>query len=323
MMDHAEVSFFDFEPRTSQVLREVLVGLSQSQKSLPPKYLYDQKGSEIFKEICELEDYYPTRTERRILETHAQEIAHYMGEDILLIEPGSGAAEKVRIILDKLDSPRGYVPVEISKEILLQSSMALSEEFPSLDIVPVCADFTLEFELPMRVSSYQGKKVIFFPGSTIGNLNPREAIDLLKHFSGLVGSGGGLLIGVDVKKDAAIFKRAYDDSKGVTAMFNLNLLERLNREVLAQFEKDNFEHVAFYNEEKGRVEMHLRSKFAQLVRVNQTIFRFNEGETIHTESSYKYHPMEFCELAAVAKFQIKKMWMDSEKLFCVYYFERD
>lgn len=318
-----QIQLYDFEPRVSNVLTEVLVGLSKSQKTLPPKLLYDRRGSELFEDICKLEEYYPTRAENEILSKNAKGMARLIGEDALIIEPGSGSAEKVRHLLSCLKNPSGYVPIEISKEILLRTTAELHEEFPKLDVVPVCADFTQELELPITVGSRSGKKVIFFPGSTIGNLTPQEAIQFLKKFGKMVGVGGGLLIGVDMKKDHQAFKLAYDDPQGVTAEFNLNLLERLNREVGAGFELNNFKHDAFYNEDQGRVEMHLISKIPQLVKVNQTVFRFKEGETIHTESSYKYTVPEFTELCAKTRFVLKENWHDAHNLFSVYYFERE
>ncbi|HXH32641.1 MAG TPA: L-histidine N(alpha)-methyltransferase [Bacteriovoracaceae bacterium] len=323
MMENSEVRLYDFEPNVNSLLKEVLVGLSKTQKAIPPKLLYDRRGSEIFEDICKLPEYYPTRTETEILKTYAHEMAELIGPDALIIEPGSGSGEKVRHLLRELTSPKGYVPIEISKDILLRMAEELHAEFEHLTVLPVCADFTQEIELPLTVDAQVGKKVVFFPGSTIGNLDPSEALAFMKKTGKLIGSGGGVLIGVDLKKDAETFKLAYDDPQGVTAQFNLNLLERLNREASAAFNLQNFEHTAFYNEELGRVEMHLVSSVPQLVRVNQTVFRFMEGETIHTESSYKYTIEEFCELAAKARFKIKNCWQDEKKLFCVYYFEKE
>lgn len=316
------VEFLDYAPKTHSLLKEVLTGLSKGQKAIHPKFLYDKKGSEIFEEICKLPEYYPTRAEHEILSTYAGEMAEYIGEGALIIEPGSGSGEKVRHLLKVLKNPEGFVPIEISREILLRMTEELHEEFPELKVLPVCADFTQDIELPVTVGSSSGKKVIFFPGSTIGNLTPEEAIHFLKMYGDMVGENGGLLIGVDLKKDKETFELAYDDPQGVTAAFNMNLLERLNREVNASFDTEKFVHAAVYNEELGRVEMHLKSKIPQLVRVNQTVFRFHEGETIHTESSYKYSVEEFCELCAKAHFTVKQCWKDSNKMFCVYYFEK-
>ena len=317
------VEYLDLEPKSTTLLKEVLVGLSKTQKMIPPKFLYDEKGSQIFEQICELPEYYPTRTENQILEANAKSMAKILGENALIIEPGSGSASKVRHLLKHMKNPAGYVPIEISREILVRTTNELHEEFPELNVVPVCADFTQELEFPLSVDGQRGKKVIFFPGSTIGNLSPAEASTLLKKFSKMVGHNGGLLIGVDMKKDKITLKNAYDDAQGMTAAFNLNLLERLNRELDASFDVNNFYHEAFYNEELGRVEMHLKSRVSQLVRVNQTIFRFREGETIHTENSYKYSVEEFCELCAKAHLTIKKCWKDKDNLFCVYYFEKE
>lgn len=322
--DVAESSeIIDLGLKKTNMMDDVLTGLSQSQKTIHPKYLYDKKGSEIFEEITHIPEYYPTRAESEILSTHSQEMADYIGNRALIIEPGSGNGVKVRQLLKKLHDPEGYVPIEISREILLRMTNELHEEFPELRVTPVCADFTAEMDFPLSISDRSGKKVIFFPGSTIGNFHPDEAIHFLKRLRKLMGHHGGLLIGADLKKDIHIVTEAYDDPAGVTAAFNLNLLERLNRETNASFDLSNFVHEAIYNEHLGRIEMHLRSKIAQLVRVNNTIFRFKEGETIHTECSYKYTVEEFCELCAKAGLVIKKFWMDHKKLFCVYYFENE
>ena len=319
----AEIELLDLEPKTVNFLKEILMGLSKSQKTIHPKYLYDKKGSEIFEMICNLPEYYPTSAERSILQLHGKEIARLIGRDALIIEPGAGSCEKTRILLHFLNKPSGYVPIEISREILLRMTMELSDEFTDLRLFPVCADFTQDIDLPLTVESQRGNKVIFFPGSTIGNLHPFEATIFLKKLSKLVGTNGELLIGVDLKKDPSILESAYNDSSGVTASFNLNLLTRLNREADANFQLNNFQHEAIYNQKLGRVEMHLRSKIPQLVRVNQTIFRFREGETIHTECSYKYTVEEFCEFAAKARFVIKKFWLDEKNQFAVYYFSRE
>lgn len=323
MMEAHEVELIDLEPRPANLLKEVLIGLSRKQKTVNPKFLYDKRGSELFEKICELPEYYLTRAEFAILQKYNHEIAAYLGPQVMIIEPGSGAGRKVRPILNSLVNPASYVPIEISREILLRMTGELHEEFPGINILPVCADFTQDIDLPLSVESQRGRKVIFFPGSTIGNFHPEEAVGLMKKFSHITGANGGLLIGVDLKKDSERLRLAYDDTQGMTAAFNLNLLDRLNREANANFDSHKFSHVAFYNEELGRVEMHLKSNIAQLVRVNQTVFRFREGETIHTECSYKYSVEEFCELAAHAGWSIRKFWLDPEKLFSVYYFEKE
>lgn len=313
----------DLGIRPSHLLSEVLVGLSKSQKTINPKYLYDKKGSEIFEEISKLPEYYPTRTEFQILKKHAKQISSFVGEGALIIEPGSGSGEKIKLLIPSFKNISGYVPIEISKQALTKMTGEFQNLFPDIKVIPVCADFSHQREFPISINLKNSKKIIFFPGSTIGNFHPLEAINLIKSFGKIVGRGGGLLIGVDMKKSPDLLKPAYDDSQGVTKDFNLNLLTRLNREINANFDLQKFEHHVIYDEKLGRIEMHLKSTIDQLVRVHQTVFRFKEGETIHTECSYKYRTEEFCELAAKARFTIKKTWMDAAKLFCVYYFERE
>lgn len=308
--------------KVSHILREVLVGLSRKQKGLPSKLLYDKLGSEIFEKICELKDYYPTRAEKEILVNHGEEIASMIGRNALIIEPGCGNGGKFKLLMQFLDSPAGYMPVEISREILLRLVGELDNEFPNLSVFPVSGDFSLDFGLPCGVGDYE-RRIIFFPGSTIGNFEPQKAVEFLRRLLRLTGPATGLLIGVDLKKDIDRMLRAYDDSDGVTAAFNLNLLNRLNRELDATFNPGWFSHQAIYNHRKGRVEMHLVSQGSQHVQVNQTVFHFSEGESIHTENSYKYTVQEFSDLCSKARLVLRKTWMDTEKLFCVYYFERN
>ena len=319
MMENFEVD----DVVDSSMIKEVLTGLSSTQKNLPAKFLYDKKGSEIFLKICQLEEYYPTRVENYLIKKHAIEMAKYIGPNALIIEPGSGSGEKVRPLLSQLNRPKAYIPIEISREILMLMSEEFYSEFPHLKIYPVSADFTQEIDLPPIIKTHAGKKIIFFPGSTIGNFHPHEAVEFMKKYSRLVTPHGGFLIGVDLKKDPETLVRAYDDEEGVTAAFNMNLLHRLNREVNAEFDLKKFHHMAIYNEDLGRVEMHLVSQEPQLVKVNQTVFRFGEGESIHTENSYKYSIDEFTELGLKAKLNLVKYWTDSEKQFCLFYFERE
>lgn len=322
LLEEERFELIDTSDQSSyQFSNDVIEGFSKDRKTLSPKYLYDKRGSEIFEMITDLEEYYPSRTETAILNSFSPDMASWIGPEALLIEPGSGSGEKVRDLLPFLIRPVAYVPVEISKEILIRMSEELTLEFPEVPIRPVCADFTRPFHLPQLPSVR--KSVVFFPGSTVGNFDPSGAIELLKSFGDLVGKDGGLLIGVDLKKDPAVLELAYDDPKGVTASFNLNLLKRLNRELSATFDLRKFKHIALYNKSAGRVEMHLVSKCAQIVKVSGKEFHFKEGETIHTESSYKYSVEEFITLAAHAKFKIRNYWKDSGDLFCVYYFERE
>ena len=313
----------DHGPSTSTMLKEVLIGLSQHQKSLPPKYFYDKKGSEIFEKICLLNEYYPARAEAEILRTYAHEIAELIGQASLILEPGSGAGQKIRLLIPHLLDPAGYLPIDIAKEMLLKMTDEIRNEFPCLKVSPICADFNQEMDFILNVNNTENKRVVFFPGSTIGNFSPPEAISFLKKTGKVIGHGGGLLIGIDLKKNPKTMIEAYDDPAGVTADFNLNLLERLNREVSASFDLNSFFHKAQYNEELGRIEMHLVSKAPQYIRVNETVFRFRRGESIHTENSYKYTTDEFTELCAKARFKLRQFWKDQRSLFCVYYFEWD
>ncbi|MFQ5429431.1 MAG: L-histidine N(alpha)-methyltransferase [Phycisphaerae bacterium] len=296
---------------------DVLIGLGRSQKSIPSKYLYDRRGSELFDRICELDEYYPTRTELAIMRQHADEMARAVGPRAMLIEYGSGSSLKTRLLLDRLDDPAAYVPVDISKEHLLRAVEKLRREYPRLRILPICADFTRRIELPDCPGPVRAR-IVYFPGSTIGNLTPDQAADLLRGVAALT-QGGGLLIGVDLKKDPDLLRRAYNDSQGLTAAFNLNLLEHINRELRADFPVDRFEHRAIYNPRFGRVEMHLVSRVAQTVALNGETFSFRRGETIHTENSHKFSLAEFEQVARTAGLRVRKVWLDDRRLFSVQY----
>lgn len=300
---------------------EVLPGLLNAQKTIHPKYLYDEIGSEIFEEICLTEDYYPTRAEKEILHNFGAEIAELIGDEAVIIEPGSGASEKIRILLPHLIRPAGYIPVEISSEILERSAKEIRSDFPELTVTTICTDFMQDFNCKHALKTK--KEIIFFPGSTIGNLDPIDALMFLKRLKNMIKSPGGFLIGVDTKKPTKIFEQAYDDSHGVTARFNLNLLARMNRELEGDFKLENFSHMVCYDEDMGRVEMHLKSLVPQYVRLRETVLNFMPGETIHTESSYKYAPEEFEELGRQAGLMPVKSWEDSNGLFRVYYFNKE
>jgi dimethylhistidine N-methyltransferase len=292
--------------------------IRKRQKEIQCKYLYDERGSQLFDAICELEEYYPTRTEMRIMDQHGAEMAELLGSGILLIEYGSGSSTKTPILLRHLQRPAGYVPIDIAREHLLRSAERLKSEFPQLKILPVCTDYTMPFELP-EIDRPVSRRVVYYPGSTIGNFHPDEARQFLRRIAGVCGSGGGLLLGVDLRKSPEILEPAYNDSAGVTAAFNLNLLERINRELGADFDLDQFEHRAIYNEERSRIEMHLISRRDQTVRVAGRAFSFETGETILTECSYKYTFEGFAELAASAGFNVKRVWTDDQQLFSVQY----
>jgi L-histidine Nalpha-methyltransferase len=301
-----------------QFLRDVIRGLGKPQKQLPCKYFYDDIGSTLFDEICELDEYYLTRTELGILHEHAADMAAAIGEDCDVIEFGSGSGLKTRLLLKQLQDPRAYLPVDISYEPLERSAQELSERFPALRILPVHADFTAELTIP-DTGDPKARRVVYFPGSTIGNFSPRAAVMLLDSIARLVGDGGGLLIGFDLDKDESIVRPAYNDSRGVTAAFNLNLLTRINRELDADFDLESFSHRADYRRELERVEMHLVSREAQTVRVANDHFRFVAGETIHTECSYKYRRDHFARLASQAGFALTREWKDSLDHFAIQY----
>ncbi|MFE1245417.1 L-histidine N(alpha)-methyltransferase [Fictibacillus sp. NPDC058756] len=297
---------------------EILNGLKSSPKSISPKYFYDKKGSELFESITMLREYYPTRTELFILNKYKSEMANAAGTNSALIEFGSGSSEKVRTLLEAMPELKEYVPIDISKDFLYQSARALSMEYPGLNVYAVSADYTAKFEMPKLESE---RKVVFFPGSTIGNFEPHEMEDFLKQTAELLKPGGGLLIGVDLKKDQAVLNAAYNDKKGVTRDFNLNLLNRLNRELLANFKLEDFSHHAFYHAEKGRVEMHLVSLKNQVITIGDVQIAFQEGETIHTENSYKFTIKEFHQIAAMCGFKPKKVWCDERQWFTIHYLE--
>lgn len=294
----------------------VLSGLARPRKAIPSTYFYDAEGSRLFERICELEEYYPTRTEIGILRDNAGAIAAALPERSLLVEFGSGASVKVRLLLDALDRPAGYVPIDISREHLLASAAALAADYPDIAVLPVCADFTRTFRLPRALP--ECPRVGFFPGSTIGNFHPHEAVRLLAGFAARLGRGGRLLIGADLKKDERILHAAYDDAQGVTAAFNRNLLVRINRELGGTFDPAAFAHRAVYDARTGRVEMHLVSPSAHSVRVAGRTFRFAAGETIHTENSYKYSVEDFHAIAAAAGWRPEAVWIDPAQLFSVH-----
>ena len=298
--------------------KEVIDGLSKDKKELSSKYFYDERGSQLFDEICSLEEYYVTRTELKIMRRNIDEIAARMGKSVQLIEYGSGSSEKIRILLDNIPEIKSYVPIDISCEFLAKSAARIAESYPGLQVAPVCADYSSSFEIPDAEQEI-AQKVIYFPGSTIGNFHRTQAIAFLQNIVRVGGKNSALLIGVDLKKDEEILNRAYNDSKGVTAAFNLNQLAHFNRALGSDFDLQNFEHDAFYNRDVGRIEMHIRSRREQDVHVNGNVVHFEAGESIWTESSYKYSLPEFAALAAEAGYSVEKVWTDAENLFSVQY----
>lgn len=315
----SNISLQDLAPRRQQFLDDVIEGLEHSPKTLPCKYLYDRRGSVLFDQICELDEYYLTRTELAIMEDHVAEMASAIGPECALIEFGSGSSLKTRLLLDALDSLAVYVPIDISRQHLRETAEQMQQRRPELNIQPVCADFTEDFELPEPPAPVR-RRVVYFPGSTIGNFGPYDASVLLERFAKLAGPGGALLIGVDLAKSPDVLVPAYDDAAGVTASFNRNLLVRINRELGADFDLDRFEHRAIFNAEESRMEMHLLSLSDQSVQIGDATFEFTAGETIHTESSHKYSLERFQELASGAGFTLEKVWLDDQKLFSVQLF---
>ena len=307
----------DFSPDDEVMLRDVLHGLALPAKNIPSLYFYDQRGSELFDAITRLHEYYPTRTEIGILETHGGEMAAALGPGVRLIELGSGSALKTELLLARLDSPAAYVPVEISREHLQAAAARIAADFPELEVLPVTADFTEPFDLPEPKRSRVRRNVAFFPGSTIGNFPRAMAADLLRATRREVGTGGAMLIGVDLVKDRAVLERAYNDAAGVTAQFNLNLLVRLNRELGADFDVGGFRHEAVWDDVHERIEMRLVSTRPQSVQVAGRTFDFAAGEILVTEYSHKYTPDGFRALAEANGFSVAKIWTDPEQLFSV------
>lgn len=308
----------DQAPATESFREAVLRGFQNEQKQVPSKFLYDERGSELFSKICEQEEYYPTRTEIGIMQRHGAAMAEAIGPRVRLVEYGSGSSRKTRLLLDRLTDVAAYVPVDISREYLLESAEALADEYPSVPVQPVCADYTAPFTLPDPLPS-TARTVVYYPGSTIGNFLPEEAREFLRRIADTVGPEGGLLLGVDLQKDIDILEAAYNDAAGVTAAFNKNLLRRMNRELEATFDLDRFEHEAVWNPERTCIEMHLRSTTAQSVTVANETFSFEDGETIHTEDSHKYTLASFAQLAKEAGFEVEAVWTDEREFFSVQY----
>jgi dimethylhistidine N-methyltransferase len=306
-------------PESSDFLADVIAGLSSNPRTIPCKYFYDERGAALFQKICELPEYYVTRTELDILDRHRADIASQLGPNIELIGLGTGAGTKTRILIEALENPAVYIPVDISEKQLRQSTTLFRKIFTDLEILPLCADYLQPVVLPPSRRT-PARNIVYFPGSTIGNFEPDEAIQFLHRIANVCRGGGGLLIGVDLKKKRQLLEAAYNDSAGVTAQFNLNLLKRINRELGADFDLTQWQHRAVYNSNAGRIEMHLVSETDQVVHINEHKFHFRRGETIITEFSYKYTPEQFAALAAKAGFEFVRMWTDNERLFGVFYF---
>lgn len=318
-MNGDAIAVLDLAPAQKEFRDEVFAGLDRQPRMLPSKFFYDERGSELFLQICQLPEYYITRTELAILQERGSEIAAVLGEQIELIGLGTGAGTKTRLLLEHLKNPTAYLPVDISLEQLTQSTAAFSKLFPDLEILPVCADYLRPFDLP-SASRTPAHKVVYFPGSTLGNLEPDCALEFLEKIHSLAGEKGMLLIGVDLQKPKEILERAYNDAAGVTAEFNLNLLARANRELDANFDLAQWRHFAFYNERAGRIEMHLVSGSAQRVKISGREFDFAKDEHLVTEYSYKYSRSQLIEMAARAGLRFRELWTDREELFGLFLF---
>ncbi len=295
---------------------DVIRGLSQPNKQLNCKYFYDQQGSLLFDQICELDEYYLTRTELSIMEEHADEMAEQLGSEIALVEFGSGSSVKTRILLDHLNDPVAYMPLDISEEHLLKTTLKLRAVYPEFEIIPIIADFTKGFALPTTKRPYS-HAAVYFPGSTIGNFTPAQASEMMQRIGQILGPEGGLLIGIDLQKDPAMIEAAYNDSAGVTEEFNLNVLHRINRDLDADIDVDQFRHKAVYNQNRGRVEISVVCQQDETIQIDNREFPIREGEEILTEYSHKYSIDEFARLAADVGFSLHKSWTDDANYFAV------
>lgn len=304
--------------KKQDMISEVLEGLLKSQKTLPSKYFYDENGSKLFDQITELEEYYPTRTERKILSKNVNEIEHYLGEKIQLIEPGSGSSSKTRILLSNMDNIFSYIPMDISGDYLFKVAEQLQQEYPKIKIHPLSVDYTVPFVLPENVND--ARKIIFYPGSTIGNFKLEKVQQFLEVIHGIIADNGGFLIGVDLVKDIKVLEDAYNDKKGITAAFNKNILTHINKEIGANFNLDLFTHKSIWNAEKSRIEMHLIVDEDHTALIEDKVINLTKGETIHTENSHKYSLESFEEIVA-HWFKVKKVWTDENNYFSLQYLE--
>ena len=320
MKRNGTVQLLDFAPGAADFAADVCRGLSQPRKRLPAKYFYDRYGSELFEQICELPEYYLTRAELATTRHYAADMAAHLGPRCALIEYGSGSSLKTDALLDQLVEPAAYIPIDISRAALLEAAERVAAKYRAIDVLPVCADYTRRFTLPTLAGGCR-RKVVYFPGSTIGNFHPRQAVRFLSRVRKLIGRCGGLLIGVDLVKEPQLLHAAYNDAAGTTAAFNVNVLARINRELGGNFRLHRFAHYAFYNPRAGRIEMHLVSLCDQVAHAAGELFHFREGESIFTEGSYKYTLDGFENLAAEAGLSVERIWLDAERLFSVQYLE--
>lgn len=309
------ITFHDHKPTDLRLYDAVVQGLSAPRKALSPKFFYDERGSQLFDAICDQPEYYLPDAERRLLNRISAELGELVGSGRVIIEPGAGSLAKVQLLLDVL-RPSAYVPMDISSDYLREAAEDLSAAYPWLAIHATCVDFTHSLPVPDKVP--EGPRLAFFPGSSLGNFHPHEALEFLRMIHDVLGPDGQLLIGVDTKKPAPVLHAAYNDAAGVTAEFNRNLLHRIQRELETDIKPETFEHHAFYNQDRGRVEMHLVSRIEQQIHVGEHRFHFKDGESLHTECSYKYSPDEFLDLATEARLRPVRHWLADDALFAVY-----
>ncbi|HEY7639858.1 MAG TPA: L-histidine N(alpha)-methyltransferase [Steroidobacteraceae bacterium] len=302
--------------RTDALANGVLEGMRKHPRQLSPVWFYDELGSFLFDSICELPEYYLTRTEVQIMRAHAADMAHHIGPDAAIIEFGSGTSMKTRELLNHLEKPAAYVPVDIARDHLLTAASAIARDYTTLRVIPICADFTRPFDLPASVYAAR-RRAVYFPGSTLGNFTQEQARELLQRMRQIIGAHGAVLIGIDLKKDPRILERAYNDRAGVTAEFNVNALRHLNRELGTDFDLDAFEHLAVWVEDQSRIEMHLVSKRDQDVHVGDETVHIDKGEHLTTEFCHKYTLETFADLAATAGLAVSRVWMDPARLFSV------
>jgi len=296
-------------------------GLESKPKKISPKFFYDLRGSQLFEKIVQQPEYYIPNLEYQVVHDNIEEISQLVGKEKIVIEYGSGASKKIRSLLDHLTSVSCYVPVDIAENFLIESIQTLQKDYPSLKIHGVSADYTQGVQLPDEILSLQNQRLIFFPGSTIGNLEPERATELLRSIQKIAGKDGQLLVGIDLQKDTSILEAAYNDEAGVTAQFNLNFLERIKTEIGSNLDSTQFAHRAFYNTDKNRIEMHLVSKRNQEIEIGEKSFSFLEGESIHTENSYKFSLNGFRQMAKTAGFESIKAWTDPQNYFAVCLFQ--
>lgn len=311
-----EIKIIDMKPETGEFKREIIEGLKQNPKEINPKFFYDEKGSLLFEKITETEEYYPTRIEREILESNIDEICSYFKKGSALFEYGSGGSKKTRIILNHCKQIKAYVPMDISLSALQYSSQHIARLYPKMNVVPICVDYTKPFRIPFL--DLEGNIIAIFLGSSIGNFEPETTSRFLKTCTEMLGPEDGILIGVDLKKDKQILEKAYNDSEGITAEFNLNLIDRINKEFGINLDKSNFKHVAFYNKDKGRIEMHIEVKEDITLNLDGNLIKLRKGELIHTENSYKYDIEEFTKITLKNELKVRKLWTDRNRYFSLF-----